>query len=88
MVKNIKTFLLQNRKSFDLKPWLQHRELELYNVFIINDYTGLTVAYFTDWLNLVAYTGTFDWRKTVRKSFNGKTLQQMTTLTVYMYLKC
>ena len=39
----------------------------------------LTLTYFTERSNLVPYA--FIWGKTVRKSFNGRNLQQMTRAT-------
>ena len=48
-------------------------------MFIIvcsNDDPRLTLTYFTARSNLVPYA--FIWGKTVRKSFNGRNLQQMT----------
>ena len=52
-----------------LKLGVQHRGLELYKVYV-NDDPWLTLIYFTDRSNLVAYA--FEW-ETFRKSFNGKT---------------
>ena len=45
--------------------------LKLYIVYI-NDDPGLTLTYFTARSNWVAYT--FEWGKTVTKSFNGGNL--------------
>ena len=44
-----------------------------------NDDPRLTLTYFTARSNLVPYA--FIWGKTVRKSFNGRNLQQMTRVT-------
>ena len=51
-----------------LKLGIQHHGLKLYKVYI-NDDPGLTLIYFTARSNWIAYT--FEWRKTVTKSFNG-----------------
>ena len=49
-----------------------------------NDDPGLTLTYFTARSNLVPYA--FIWGKTVRKSFNGRNLQQMTRVTKVLCL--
>ena len=56
-----------------LKLDMQNQGLELYKIYINND-PGLTLTYFTTRSNWVAYT--FEWGKTVTKSFNGENLQQ------------
>ena len=55
-----------------LKLGMSHMGLKLYKVDI-NEYPGLTLTYFTARSNLVAYT--FEWGKTVTKSFNGGKLE-------------
>ena len=61
-----------------LKLGMQHQELQVYKKYI-NDDPGLTLTYATARSNWVAYT--FEWGKTVTKSFNGENLQKMTKLT-------
>ena len=51
-----------------LKLGMKHQGLKLYKVYI-NDDPGLTLTYFTARLNWVACT--FEWGKTITKSFNG-----------------
>ena len=51
-----------------LKLCMYHLGLKLYEVYI-NDDPGLTLTYFMARSNLV--TCTFEWGKTVTKSFNG-----------------
>ena len=51
----------------------------LYIIICSNDDPRLTVTYFTARSNLVPYA--FIWGKTVRKSFNGRNLKQMTRVT-------
>ena len=51
-----------------LKLGMQHWGLELYKVYI-NDDPGLTFTYFTARSNMGPYT--FEWGKTVTKSFDG-----------------
>ena len=53
-----------------LKPGMQHRKLKLYKD-CINDDPGLTLTYYTAMTLLVAYT--FEWGKTVEKSFGLNT---------------
>ena len=48
-----------------------HWGLKLYKMYI-NDDPGLTLTYFTTRSNWVACT--FEWRKTITKSFNGGNL--------------
>ena len=61
-----------------LKLGMYHLVLKLKKVYI-NDDPGLTLTNFTAMSNWV--TCTFEWGKTVTKSFNGENLQQRTILT-------
>ena len=76
----IKTFKISSRTEnpMTLKLGMRYVDLKLYKVYL-NDDPGLTLTYFTTRSNLVAYA--IEWEKTVTKSFNGNSLQQMTKLT-------
>ena len=76
----VKTFKISSRteKPMTLKLGLRFVDLKLYKVYL-NDDPGLTLTNFTARSNLVAYA--IAWEKTVTKSFNGNSLQQMTKLT-------
>ena len=71
MVKAFKNLLFQNQKSYDLETLLEQRGLKLYTVYI-NDDPWLTLTYFTARSNWVICT--FEYAKTVTKSFNGGNL--------------
>ena len=70
--------LQRTRSPMILKLGMQHQGLKLYKVYINYD-PGLTLTYFTTRSNSGAYT--FEWGKTVTKSFNGEKLQKRTKLT-------
>ena len=66
-IKPLKIFS-RTRSPMILKLGMLHWGLKLYKVYINND-PGLTFPYFTARSNWVTYT--FEWVKTVIKSFNG-----------------
>ena len=65
MLKNLKNLLLRNQKADALKPDMQHRVHEHYQV-CSNDDPGLTLTYFRARSNLVPYA--FVWEE------KGKTM--------------
>ena len=66
--KNLKTLLLQDKKSYDLETWHVALGTEALHSYI-NDDPWLILTYITARSNLVTFT--FEWGKTVTKSFNG-----------------
>ena len=78
MVKTHKNLLLQNQRANDLVAWYVALGTLAHHI-CSNDDPRLTLTYFTARSNLVPYA--FIWGKTVRKSFNGRNLQQMTRVT-------
>ena len=76
MVKTFKN-LLQNQRANDLGHWYVALGQWAHQIYSKND-SRLTLTYFTARSNLVSC---FYIRKTVRKSFNGRNLQQMTRMT-------
>ena len=66
--KTPKNFLLQNQKSHDLVTWHVASGTQALQS-LLNDDPGLTLTYFMARSNWV--TSTFEWGKTVTKSFNG-----------------
>ena len=66
------------RNPMILKLGIQLWGLKVYLVYI-NDDPGLTLTYLTAGSNWGTYT--FEWEKSVTKSFDGKILQPWTKLT-------
>ena len=74
----VKNLFLQNQRENDLVTWYVAWGLGSI-VVCSNDGPRLNLTYFTARSNLVPYA--FIWGKTVRKSFNGRNLQQMARVT-------
>ena len=69
-----------SRTNGPMTLWLGMKHWGLGPIVVCsNDDPRLTLTYFTARSNLVPYA--FIWGKTVRKSFNGRNLQQMTSVT-------
>ena len=95
MVKPFKNLLLQNQRANDLVTGYVALGTRGPIIVCSNDDPRLTLTYFTARSDLVPYA--FVCGKTVRKSFNGRKLQEMTRVTkgvvcacpraIYMYKK-
>ena len=78
MVKTLKN--LPNQESDGLQTWLEAL-MTSFTKFVYM----LTLTYFMAWSNLVACA--FEWGKLLESHLMGKNLQEMTKLTIFMFMK-